>query len=173
MRIVIAAVAAASFIGTASAADNCAQTRMKDLTFGGDRTLTVTASSIANPTALEGDNCRNATVVLTVHTEGQLVAAYAAAAVYANYDFGHTEAPVPAAKLGAYLDSWIDLKMSTSDTAPAIGEGVTTGLSAEDYEAIKASKAPMFCFEKSAFETSCFAPDSSGYIIEFFEREET
>lgn len=175
MRILIATAAALTLVATAAAADAtpCAQTRTKEIPFGEGRTLTATATSIPGPMTLEGDNCRNATVVLTVHTEGLLVTAFADALVAASYDLGHTEEPVPASKLGAFLDSWIDLKVSPASTAPAIGEGVTTGLSAEDYAAIKSSSAPMFCFPQSAFVTACFAPDNSGYIVGFFEREES
>lgn len=175
MRILLAAAAAISLSATASAADAtpCAQSRTKDVGFGEGRTLTVTATSIPGPVALPGGNCRNATVVLTVHTESILVTAFADAAVAASYDLGHTEEPVTAARLGAFLDSWIDLKVTPAASAPAIGEGVTTGLSPEDYTAIKTSSAPMFCFERSAFETACFAPDDTGYIVEFFEREES
>ncbi len=175
MRILLAAAAAVSLVATASAADAtpCSQTRTKDVAFGEGRTLTVTATSIPAPVALPEANCRNATVLLTVHTEGVLVTAYADAAVAASYDLGHTEEPVSAARLGAFLDSWVNLKISPASGAPDIGEGVTTGLTPEDYAAIKASTAPMFCFEQSAFDTACFAPDNSGYLVAFFVQEQS
>ena len=176
MKVLTAAAAAFVLAGAASAADPCAQTRSANVTLPDERTLIVTATAIPGPVAPEGggDNCRLATAVLTIHTsEGISVSTYAAPVIAASYDLGHTEAEVTAAQLGAFLDEWIKVDIASSDTAPAMdAEGVTTTLSKEDFEAIKASKAPMVCFKESAFVTSCLAPDSIGFIIPFFEREE-
>ncbi len=179
MRVLFAATAALFCISGAAAADAdpCAQTRSTKVKLEADRELTVTATTIPGPVAPEGggDNCRLATAVLTVHTaEGYAVVTYAAPVIAASYDLGHTEAPVPAAALGAFLDEWIKVEISTADKAPAMSdEGVTTTASAEDYDAIKADKAPMLCIKESEFLTACYAPDRSGYIIPFFEREQT
>lgn len=176
MRVLIAAAAALSFAATAMAADPCAQTRTAKVNLEADRELIVTATTLPGPVAPEGggDNCRLATAVLTIHTpEGYAVATYAAPLIAASYDLGHTEEAVPPAKLGAFLDAWIKVEIGTADTAPAMAdEGVTTVLSAEDYNAIKAAKAPMVCFKETEFKTSCFAPDNSGYLVSFYEREQ-
>ncbi len=176
MKFLLTAAAALSLAGVA-AADSCAQTRSDTVAFGGERSVIVTATSIPGPVAPEGggDNCRLATVVPTVHTtEGQNVAAYAAAAIAASYDLGHTEEPVPAARLGAFLDEWVKVTVTTSDQAPPITDDfVVTELEAEAYETIRASKAPMLCYPESAFKTACFAPDESGYIVALFTREQT
>jgi hypothetical protein len=180
MRLILAAVAATAFTATAAAApdsDPCAQTRSKKVTLEEGRELTVTATTIPGPVAPEGggDNCRLATALLTIHTsEGYAVVTYAAPLIAASYDLGHTEAPAPAAATGAFLDSWINVEIGTADTAPAsTDEGVATTLSAEDYDAIKKAKAPTVCFKESEHITSCYAPDSSGYLIPFYEREQT
>ena len=83
----------------------------------------------------------------------------------------HSEAEVTAAPARAFLDEWIKVDIASSDTAPAMdAEGVTTTLSKEDFEAIKASKAPMVCFKGKRLSRPGLAPDSIGFIIPFFER---
>jgi len=178
MRLLFAPAVALSFIATASAADAdpCAQTRSTKVNLEADRELIVTATTIPGAIAPEGggDNCRFAAAILTIHTsEGYAIVTYAAPLIAASYDLGHTEAPAPAAKVRAFLDEWIKVEITSSDKAPAAtDEGVTTTLSAEDYEAIKASKVSMVCFKESEHTTSCLAPDQSGYIIDFFKRDQ-
>lgn len=178
MRVLIAALAALSCAASAAAADAdpCAQTRSAKVNLEADRELIVTASTIAAPVAPEGggDNCRLATALFTIHTpEGYPVVTYAAPLVAASYDLGHTQDPVPQAKVGAFLDEWIKVEISTADKAPAAtDEGVTTTLSAEDYAAITAAKAPTVCFKEAEHTTSCFAPDNSGYLVPFYQRDQ-
>ncbi len=174
MRFWFAAALALSSVASAADADPCAQTRTAKVNLEADRELIVTATTIPGPVAPEGggDNCRLATGVLTIHTsEGHAVVTYAAPVIAASYDLGHTEEPVPAARLGAFLDEWIKVQIAGADTAPAAtDEGVTTTLSAEDYAAMKASGGSMVCLKESGFDTTCYAPDNSGFIIEFFRR---
>ena len=174
MKILTAVAAAFVLAGAASAADPCAQTRSTTVTFTSPGDI-VTATSFSGPVAPEGggDNCRHAIVVLAIHTvEGVPVRVYGAPVVFASYDAGHTEAPVPAAQLGAFLDEWIKVEITTSDTAPAAGtEGFTTTLPPEDYEAIRAAKAPMLCYKASEHDRVCLAPDSSGYVVDFLTQD--
>lgn len=173
---VAAFAAAASPLANAADADPCAQTRTAKVTFTSPGDI-VTATSLPGPVAPEGggDNCRNATVVLTVHSvEGVLMASFSAALVAASFDLGHTEEPVPAARLGAFLDEWVKVEITTSDKAPARdAEGVATTLPAEDYDAIKAAKAPMLCYQAGAFARTCLAPDNSGYAVQLYTIEQT
>jgi len=173
LRLLAAAAFAALAASPALAADAdpCAQSRSAKVTFTSPGDI-VTATSFSGPVAPEGggDNCRHAIVVLTVHTvEGVPVTVFGASVLAASYDLGHTEAPVSAAQLGAFLDEWVKVEITTSDTAPAPdAEGVTTTLPAADYNAIKAAKAPMLCYQAGAHDRTCLAPDASGYAVELF-----
>lgn len=175
LRLLAAAAFATLAASPAFAADPCAQTRSAKVTFTSPGDI-VTATSFAGPVAPEGggDNCRHAIVVLTVHTvEGVPVTVFADSVLAASYDLGHTEAPVTAAQLGAFLDEWVKVEITTSDTAPARdAEGVTTTLPAEDYDAIKAAKAPMLCYQAGAHDRTCLAPDASGYVVSFFTMDQ-
>lgn len=180
MRLFLAAAAALAFTATAAAApdtDPCAQTRSSNVDLGSQK-IVVTAITIPGPFAPEGggDNCRLATAVFTIHASdfGLAAVAYAAPIIAVSYDLGHTMEPVPAAKMGAFLDEWVKVVVSTSDTAPALtDEGVSSMLSPEEYEAIKASKAAMVCYKEAEHNTTCLAPDQAGSLTELFRREQS
>ena len=180
MRLFFAAVAAIAFTATAAAApdtDPCAQKRSSSVDLGSQK-IVVTAITIPGPFPPEGggDNCRLATAVFTIHsaTYGYAEVTYAAPIIAVSYDLGHTEAPVPAAKMGSFLDEWIKVEVSTSDKAPALtDEGVSSMLSPEEFEGIRASKAAMVCYKESEHDTICLAPDQVGNLTELFRRDQS
>jgi hypothetical protein len=154
----------------APAALTCTQeiTKTAALT-GADANDLITVRSFAAPaipevfkgedTTENGALCTNATVIMTVHS-GQSSApliVVSSPAVALDMVTGAT-APFNPTALKALLEKFAAVEVTTQDKAPAFGTvTVATGLSREDYNALKATRAPMVCVMETVHNRVCYA----------------
>lgn len=181
----LAACAPAAKKEAAATADNsCVQSAARDIAILGDAPdYIVEARSFDGPKPLTADRaamaasnpCANATVVLTFRRkdDGAFVHGYATSMNRMDLIEGHAGPAFDGARLQTFLENWTNAIVSTTDTASAQTETVTTHLDAADYTAMKATKKPMVCHETSVHETACYVvtPDNV-YVFEPFYSED-
>lgn len=167
----------------AAETDPCALSRQGSVTFwSADKPDTMVATAIPGPIqpgtdadfapqAGSGPNCLLSTVVLTIHAaNGMSLLSFAGPLYRVSYDAGHTMEPVSPEQLAAFLDGWIKVALSTSDTAPPFNaEAMVTTLTEEEYTRIRKAKAPMLCLQEDQFTSACYiAEKDAGEALPFY-----